>query len=454
MLTALLLLACQKPEIHDEPLPDAKTGPVVGTGALQFYRQAPKNVIFISIDTFRKDHIGAFGSTKGLTPFLDRIAAEGMILTDFQQCSNWTFGSTTCTLAGRTNIERGHLPRLNGTAETRPKVPDGTPFLASWLREQGYATALVSANEWLSPTWGNTQGYDAFEEPGGDTTAVLDKGRDLVTRELDAQGVDRFFLHMHSMEPHASYNPPAEYTETPADLEPWLQGNPRDRDTHYAWRDDWGDIDPETQELLEAHLRVLYEGEVRTLDARLAQNWEELEREGYLNDTLVVFWNDHGEQFWEHGNNTHAYMLYGEESDGFAILWSRNIVETAFDGPTHAIDLAPTILAAIGAPMPAEVTGLPVGTAPADRFRFSEAMARKGGVNMVTRNGYKLQFQWSGTVDFYDRNVDPGEQVNLYDPTDPNLLEMWAALKPQAEQMATLLLGDPPPTPSFPSELP
>src|SRR5687767_14193899 len=89
-------VGCDRDDVDDDPLPDQPIGEPVGTNALQFYGRIPKNLIFLSIDTFRKDHIGRYGGP-GLTPFLDRIAAEGVTLDDHMQCANWTFGSTTCT---------------------------------------------------------------------------------------------------------------------------------------------------------------------------------------------------------------------------------------------------------------------------------------------------------------------------------------------------------------------
>lgn len=446
-----LLFACNPPDVEDDPLPTDTTLERVGSDVLQFYGRVPKNLIFLSIDTFRKDHVGAHGN-KDLTPFLDRIASQGVVMEDHAQCANWTFGSTTCTLAGRYNIERGHIPRLNGTDATRPKVPDGTPFLATWLGQAGYYSVIVSGNDWLSDNWGNTQGYDEMLRPGGSALAVQSTATRAMKDAIARGDAERWFMHMHFMEPHASYDPPAANIEGRDALDPWPE-DLTNRDMHYDARDEWPSMSEAERQLLEAHLRALYEGEIRTIDERLEQAWDDLEKEGYLDDTLVVIWNDHGEQFWEHGHQTHAYQLFGEENDGFLMFWSRNIVPGRYKEPTSTIDLVPTILDLFDLPIPDEVSGLPIGTAPADRPRFAEALARMGGVQTVQRDGLKLHFVWSGNVTFYDRNTDPKETTDLYDPTDPRVLELWSLLKPMAEKMAPLVVGGIP-QPNFPDELP
>ena len=68
------------------------------------------------------------------------------------------------------------MPRLNGTDEQRPKVADGTPFLATWLGNAGYYSVIVSGNDWLSDEWGNTQGYDEMIRPTGMADSVYDAG--------------------------------------------------------------------------------------------------------------------------------------------------------------------------------------------------------------------------------------------------------------------------------------
>src|SRR5262245_3700035 len=93
-------LACNTPDVDDAVLPDHPTGKTVGIPPLEFYDRAPTNVIFLSIDTFRKDYLGTYGNLQGITPFIDSIAIDGVVLDDHVQCSCWTFASTTCTLAG------------------------------------------------------------------------------------------------------------------------------------------------------------------------------------------------------------------------------------------------------------------------------------------------------------------------------------------------------------------
>ncbi len=448
------LAGCRR-DIPDDPLPTDRSLPVVGRAPLQFYGRAPKNLIMLSVDTFRKDHLGAHGDL-GLTPFLDEIAAEGVVLDDHHQCSNWTFPSTTCTVAGRTNLDRGHLPRLSGNQSNRLPVPDGTPFLATWLGEAGFRSVLVSNNFWFGAQgaatvsrWGNGQGFDVVRRPPGPGAMNVWETARMLVQELVEDGAERFYLHLHFMEPHASYDPPPEFTEGIDELEPWPE-DLREREVHYDQRQDFSSLTPDELELFEAHLRRLYEGEIRTMDDRLRRIWRVLEREGYLNDTLVVFWSDHGEQFFEHGNQTHAYSLYAEEADGFALFWSRNIVPARHLGATSAIDITPSVLGAFGLPIPDLVTGFPVGTAPEGRAIFQEALARRGGVQTIVRDGHKLHYRWNGEVQVYDRRVDPGELLDLADPTDPFQRSLWAELEPEVLIMRDLVV-DGFPRPVIPS---
>ena len=137
---------------------DAGSPPPVTDTMPAFYGEVPSNVLMISMDTFRRDYLGRFDpSGVDDTPFLTRLAAEGVSLDDHTTCSNWTFAGIACTLQGRDNEEAGFTPKL--TASTAP-WPDGDTFLAGWLGMEGYQTVASSTNGWFAEEWGTTQGYD------------------------------------------------------------------------------------------------------------------------------------------------------------------------------------------------------------------------------------------------------------------------------------------------------
>jgi arylsulfatase A-like enzyme len=439
MLPALVplgLFACSgaddgwyhRPRFGDEP---TDTFP-------QFYGRPPKNIVMISLDTFRKDHLDRYGAD-GVTPFLTAVANGGVVLDDHVQCSNWTFASTSCTLAGRANEEAGMIPSLSDTAAAWLV---GTPFLARYLGEAGFFSVLVSTNGWLAPKWRNTEGYDeaVVADSGLGWDAYVD-GRDrLLTARRDGRADGPWMLHVHMVEPHAPYDPPKEYLGG-LDALPPAPWDLTIRDDHYAVRDDWPLLSPEDQELLEAHLRVRYAGELSYLDDELYRIFADLQLNALLDDALVVFWTDHGEQFWEHGYQTHAYGLNAEENDALLFFWAPNIVPAAFSGPTTSIDLVPTLLSVLDVPMPDAVTGIPLGEAPADRPRFAESVSRLGASQSVIQDGWKLTFSYTGGVQLFDRNTDPEEAVDLYDPSapSPEARSLWSALEPQIELMSPLV---------------
>ncbi len=425
----LWLTACSRqsaPARHGRELP------------LVFDGDPPRNLLMISIDTLRKDHVGRYARGDSLTPFLDELFEQGVALDDFTQCANWTFPSVTCTLGGRDGVDRGHLAEID--RDHRTPIPEGTPFLATWLADRGMATFLFSINTWLSAAWGTSQGYQHEEWPAiFHTEEIVSRAADAVQDAIAVGQADRWFLHVHVKEPHAPYHPPLKYMPGYEDLPP-IPWDLDDFYVHYdVTRDLWPDLSPEERALLLHHLRVRYDGEVRWLDTQLRAAFDDLEARGLLDDTLVVVWTDHGEQFYERGHQTHAYDLGAEEVDAVALLWAHDLRPMAWEGPVASIDLAPTLLAAFGAPIPPEITGYPLGSAPPDRIRFASTQGRLGGLSRAERDGLAVIFRWEeGTVQAYDRAVDPKEQVDVWDPADPAQAALWEALAARTEAEAAL----------------
>ncbi len=431
------------------PAPPAPvTGDTAAVDAPLFPRfdgEPPRNVLFLSLDTMRRDHMGRYGGT-GLTPFLDQLAAEGFVLDDLSACSDWTVATTACVLSGASNLDRaearGMVPILVGLpVKPIPRVgePNGpTPMLPRWLSQAGYSALLVSANGFFSSAYGNAQGYQVLDHPGfWPALAIWDRAKELM--DTTAPRGDPWFVHLHFFEPHRPYLPDDAYYEALPTLPPV----PFDLSTEGGQNAAEAAVGAQPPvitgaetEAVKHHMRLLYQGEVRRFDRALAQLWQELEAEGMLDDTLVVFWTDHGEALWEHGVTEHGWFLHRNEADAIAFFWAKNIVPGAWAEPVEQIDLAPTVLALLGLERRPEVTGTPIGQGAPDRARFAMVDAIAGPVQSVRKGQHLMQFRWNRQgpgIDLFDLEVDPDEQHNLYDPDAPSdaALELWSLLAPK-----------------------
>ena len=425
----LALVACEA-EVVEQPPPE--------TSFLTFPDSGPRNLLMISLDTWRKDYTGRY-SDLGLTPFIDEKLAEGVPLDDHRSCSNWTYPSAICALGGRTNVDMAFIPPLN-KARRKP-LPDGHGQLPVWLRDAGWQTALLSSNSYIGPEYNTDQGYDVSRghsfQPAENMASM---GLEAV-QDFERSG-EPWFVHIHMRDAHVPYDPPAEYLTGLEDLPP-SKWDLTDRDDTYDVMKMWGELTPEDQELLLAHINVRYQGAVRYTDDTLRILWEHLEAAGSLDDTLVVFWTDHGEQFWEHGLHTHAYTMHYAENDAMAFFWSKQLSAGTWTEPTSHIDLAPTILEALGQPIPAEVTGVPVGLAASNRVIHTVSDARLGIMMSLQVADTKLQYRWKyGEKEFYRRNTDPWEKSNVYNGTDPEIIALWTALEAEVERVIPLVPDD------------
>jgi arylsulfatase A-like enzyme len=357
-------------------------------------------------------------------------------LDNHRQCSNWTFHSIPCTTLGRPVEEVGWVGRMGTPAA--PEV-DGLPTLAQRLSDAGFYTAIRSTNGWFSAEWNTVQGYEVVTPPaGGGLEGQVQSILDAAAVDLGPDFDERWFLHVHTTEPHAPYNPPDSYLTEEAELDP-VPWDLSDANDHYAALDAFPTLSPEDQALLEAHLKVRYDGELRYVDDALRDVWTILENNGWLDDTLVVLWSDHGEQFWEHGHSTHAWTLGPEEVNGILGFWATDLPPRAITLPTHAVDMVPTVLSYLGLEIPQDGTlpGLVAGTGPAERTIFTNTAARAGGITSVIDGGYELDFSFTGGVlSLYDVNADPGRLSNLYTPEHPEVARLWALLQPKAELLS------------------
>ncbi len=444
MLTSavLLSLACRPAqELPGGADSSPESSPEGYDGPIQFARR-PRNVLVIALDTTRPDIIGRYSGDPEASPALDALLAESVTLDNHQSCSNWTWDSVLCVQTGRDPFELG-FAWVDEEGMQAP-APESVELVSETLLEAGYQTALVSGQRFMSRYSGMDQGFEGyFSEDDLDAAGIAIKGMAM----LEAMDRERpWYLHLHFMDPHELYKPPPAYLQGLDELPP-IDWDLADRQSYELLRARFETLDKAEQELILEHLWVRYRGELRYFDDQLGRLWVQLEAGGWLRDTLVVFWTDHGEQIWQHGYSTHGASLYEEEIRSTAAFWAEGITPMSWTGPTTHKDLWPTIMEVLGLEYPPGFSGLPLGERPDDDPLFALRYRGDKSFQSVVHGGAKLFYRWSGDREYYDLLADPGERDNRYDASDPEVIALWDLLLPEVERVWGAIGGAEPSAP-------
>ena len=391
--------------------------------------RAPWNLLVLSVDTLRRDHLDRYGGL-GDTPFLDSRMDRALTLDAHRSCSNWTYGSIACALGGADGVELGFVPRM---AEDR--VPDDLVLLVDRAARAGMGTGLVSTNPYLSSGPFASRHDEFLYDVGLLADDVVDEGLDML-EVLSAEG-EPWYLHLHFIDPHDPYDPPAEHLEGLSALAP-LDYNLRSHDEYGRLEQDWWRLDDDTRALALEHLRLRYRGELRFLDVELARLWRALDERGALESTAVLFWSDHGEQFFEHNGLTHGRSLHDPEVAAAAFVMTPTITPGGVSTPTSHADLVPTLFDAMGLPRPADSPGQVAARADEERPLFGLRLSAEDTLQSVDRGDLRMVYRWRGQVSVYDRAQDPGESVDIFTPRDPRHRALWELLRPRVAGAAAI----------------
>jgi choline-sulfatase len=370
-----------------------------------------KNVVIVLIDTLRADKLRPFNPrTRVQTPVIDRLATGGVVFEHAQSSSNWTKPSVAGVLTGL--YPAGHNARSQEAS-----LPGDALMLSEHFKANGFATGGFIANGYISDRFGFAQGWDHYvnyirDNRPTDASNVFEAAGAWMEQNKDR----RFFLYVHTIDPHVPYDPPDRYLSmydahpyegpvearrTPELLEDAKRNPPRVRFT---------ERDAE-------RLRALHDGEISQHDFEFGRFLERLGAAGLTNDTLVVVVSDHGEEFNEHASWGHGHSVYQE------LLHVPLLV--SYPGAIGA-SRVPTIVSSVAvAPTVVELAGLPalphveapslVGLMQGDRLAgppiaFSEWLDER---RVATTARFKIIVRGNLTASLFDLERDPGEARQL-----------------------------------------
>ncbi len=357
----------------------------------------PLNVILITLDTTRADHLSCYGFSKATTPRIDQIAREGVIF-------DRALTPIPVTLAAHSTIMTGLYPYQHGVRYNgNYALASHFTTLAEVLKARGYETAAVIGGYPLDHRFGIAQGFESYDDSlpsashlGGAEEAQRPAGE--VTRRalrwLDRSHPNPFFLWLHYYDPHAPYTPP----------EPFKSKFPGDP----------------------------YSGEIATMDSAIGAFVDTLKARGLLEHSLLVLIGDHGESLGEHRETTHSFFIYdgtehvpliirppqGGPVSGPAWQQGRHV-----PGLVSEVDVLPTILNLIGfadsdRPLTMGKSLVPVveGTEPGHAWVYHETLVPYLEYGWSDLRGFETdrwKFILAPQVELYDLRSDPGEKINL-----------------------------------------
>ncbi len=290
-------------------------------------REQRLNILLLTIDTCRADRLSCYGYEKLHTPHVDRFASEGVLFEEARTC-------VPITLPSHVTMMTALYPAFHGVRDNGVyRAADSLLTLAEILKEKGYATAAFMGAFPLESRFNLDQGFDHYgdffgtreglskEGPGGISIFFPERPANEVNEEffhwLDDAGSEPFFAWLHYFDPHQPHEPKPPYDAVCA-------GRP-------------------------------YDAEIAFVDECVGRLRERLEDDRLLERTIVVITSDHGEALGEHGELTHALLLYDSTLRVPLIIRCPEAMglRSRVGTQVRTIDLAPTIMELLGMTFPA-----------------------------------------------------------------------------------------------------
>ncbi len=413
------------------------------------------DLIVITLDTTRANHLGAYGYARAISPSLDAFARDTVVFRAAWSTSSWTLPAHASIFTGKHPTSHGaHHDADAGDAtladalggawfrELRVnRLPDQEVTIAELLRERGYATAAIVGGPWLAAPFGLLQGYELQDAQVN--SIVGRSAQELTDRAISwLQGVPRaqpLHLFVNYFDPHEPYTPPTGFDDLPLARTP-LPVRQMDINKGRSLKPGERDVFVDR-----------YDGEIRFTDHHFGRLMKALSELGRYEDALIVVVGDHGELLGEHGFIGHGRWLYEEllRVPLFVRFPRGRGAGTTTNDPISVIDLLPLIAKELNLPLPPGVEGVLVGdrrVVLAEIFRNGHSLKHYGprfdrDLVALIRWPWKLIVSDRGERELYRLDIDPAESrdragAEVEEELLRELEQARAALSPPREPAA------------------
>ncbi len=330
------------------------------SGIFFAYKKAPLNIILISVDTLRADHLSCYEYNKQTTPNIDKLAERGILFYN-------TISQSTVTLSSHASIFTSRYASQHKALRYSRILEDSELTLAEILKKRGYKTAGFVDNGEMAGVFNIGQGFDTYDDEGGGIAKIYLK----VFKWLESNKRKKFFLFIHCYDCHWPY----VYYYSFAALRNLSRS---DYDNFRARSDNLLEKKTTDDKSLLKSWKMFYEVSIFYMDKQIGKLLRKIEHLGLAKKTLIIFTSDHGEEFMEHGYLFHGDTVYDEAIKVPLIFKSERLfMPGKIKNQVRSIDIAPTILEIVNIPVPKimmgkSLLGLMHGDKETERLAFSE----------------------------------------------------------------------------------
>jgi len=406
----------------------------------------PRSVVCIVVDTLRADHVGAYGyRARPTTPRLDAWLARGRLYEQAFAASPWTLPSMGSIYSALWPIHHGagRWARFGNTKGLMPLRPEAVT-LAERFQEAGFATAAIINNHFLASSFGMDQGFGVYDFDA--STNEHGRRADEVVRRalawLDHRGAQPFLLLVQIFDPHMDYDAPPPFRGRFSDSVATSMKLPVTDGR--ALRRRLGQLTDADRQFVGA----AYDEEVAFVDEQLGVLLDGLEQRGLLREALVALTADHGEELFDHGSFEHGHSVFQELIHVPLAFWGPGVRPGRDPAAVSLVDLAPTLLDAVGLPPLSPADGVSLwpnltqGAPPSKRVLYAEGLLLGHEQKAVIDWPEKLVWlPRSDTWVRFDLSQDPGEQQALQPDGAPaeqsmqrEAVALWSARPAEAKE--------------------